>query len=287
MSVNFKFNKIQLQRTRPDKYRFPIGLSFGQLGPSGNAASETSGGLQKCLAGGAGTPGTVSSGNTFHIFANPSGSGTFTPSFSGAVDIVVVAGGGAGGSSGGGGGGGGGVAFAQNFPVVTDRNYTVTVGAGGSQAPPVAEPTAPTGGVNGGGGFGTNSSFTDTTTSISVSAMFGGGGAGRLTDFTGSKEGRGGDGGSSGGGCAMDVPHPGGPGFIGTATQPNQNPGISGVTNHGHIGGRGGSVAAPDSGRNPGTGGGGGGAGQEGAGMGPGPNGSAGESGSQGGSDTP
>ena len=255
MSVNFKFNKIQLQRTRPEKYKFPIGLSFGFLTPTGNSAPDTEGGLQTCLAGGPGTPGTVQGGNTFHVFANPSGSGTFTPSFTGEVDLLVVAAGGGGGFCGGG-GGGGGIAFSQNFPVIADRDYTVTVGAGGA----LGNDGTPSG--SGPGHNGANSSFKDTVTSVEVVGIGGGGGHG-VPSYPGNASDRfvrSQFGGSAGGaGSISGVRQPGTP-----ATQPSQNPGISGVSNFGQ--------ASGDStwGVNPhpalGSNGGGGGAGQEGGG---------------------
>ena len=276
MSVDFKFNKIQLQRTRPEGFKFPIGLSFGALGPTGNSAADTEGGLQRCLAG---PSGPVAGGNTFHIFANPSGSGTFTPSFTGEIDLLVVAGGGGGGSFLGGGGGGGGIVFASNFPVVDNRDYTITVGSGGSLAPDRSAGGGPYGGTQGGGGAGSNSSFTDTSTSVAVTSMFGGGGAGWATSFGGGDGGFGkGMDGGSGGGATMNS----GPGRHGSAVgfgfQPVTNPGISGVENNGNPGGLGGQThdnplnpyGWNSSTQQPGVAGGGGGAGQAGGGRVPG-----------------
>ena len=269
MSIDFKFNKLILQRTRPDNFKFPAGLSFGNLGPTGNSATESTGGLQTCLAGGAGTPGTVAVGNTFHTFANPSGSGTFTPSFTGEIDLLVVAGGAGGASMGGGGGGGGGIAFAQNFPVIAERDYTVVVGAGGAGA----TAPGPAGADNGfGAGInGANSSYTDSVTGVSVLGFRGGAG--------GTKGGSGGDGtqtgasggcsgGSGGGNAGVDGSYHVAP----PALQPTSNPGISGVSNFGHRGGNSNAPSPSDRGPGPAdvavySGGGGGGAGQEGGGV--------------------
>ena len=279
MSVDFKFNKIQLQRTRPEGFKFPIGLSSGFLTPTGNSATDTEGGLQRCLAGGAGTPGTVATGNTFHIFANPSGSGTFKPAFTGEVDVLVVGAGSGGASMGGGGGGGGGIAFAQNFPVVDDRDYTVVIGAGGAGA----TAPAPAGSDNGfGAGFnGTNCTFTDSVTGVSVLGFRGGAGGTRHGNSgDGAPNGRGSEGGSPGGSGAPNMPAPTG-GFPSSFSQSSQNPGISGVSNFGNLGGGSNGASPSDIGPGPAdppvySGGGGGGAGQEGGGVvfSPGPGGS-------------
>lgn len=59
------------------------------------------------------------------------GTSSFKPALTGTVEVLVVAGGGAGGAHVGGGGGGGGVIYNSTFPVISNREYTVTVGAGG------------------------------------------------------------------------------------------------------------------------------------------------------------
>jgi hypothetical protein len=64
---------------------------------------------------------------TIHTFT---GSATFTPSFTGPVEVLVVAGGG-GAGSGGGGGGAGGLLYVSSAGVSQGTGYTVTVGAGG------------------------------------------------------------------------------------------------------------------------------------------------------------
>ena len=71
---------------------------------------------------------------TIHTFT---GSATFTPSFSGEVEVLVVAGGGGGGSGAdsyweaGGGGGAGGLLYASSYGVSQGTGITVTIGAGG------------------------------------------------------------------------------------------------------------------------------------------------------------
>ena len=73
-----------------------------------------------------------------HIFTT-TGSHTFTPAFTGNVQVMVVGGGGAGGYDWSGGGGAGGVIINRSFPVSAGSGYNVTVGAEGR-------------GGNGGGG---------------------------------------------------------------------------------------------------------------------------------------
>ena len=64
---------------------------------------------------------------TIHTFT---GSATFTPSFTGPVEVLVVAGGG-GAGGGGGGGGAGGLLYVSSAGVSQGTGYTITVGAGG------------------------------------------------------------------------------------------------------------------------------------------------------------
>lgn len=66
-----------------------------------------------------------------HIFTTV-GNATFTPTFTGNVQVLVVGGGGGGGSSWGGGGGGGGFVQNRSFPVSAGVGYSVTVGGGGA-----------------------------------------------------------------------------------------------------------------------------------------------------------
>jgi hypothetical protein len=67
--------------------------------------------------------------DTVRVFAT---SGTFTPAFTGTVEVLVVGGGGAGGGGIGGGGGGGGVVYMPAVSVTSGTPYTITVGAGGA-----------------------------------------------------------------------------------------------------------------------------------------------------------
>jgi hypothetical protein len=91
-------------------------------------------------------------------------SGTFTPSFTGTVEVLVVGGGGAGGGGIGGGGGGGGVIYMPAVSVTSGTAYTIVVGAGG--APVLYSGTSSSGGdstafgatAKGGGGSGVHDS---------------------------------------------------------------------------------------------------------------------------------
>jgi hypothetical protein len=74
--------------------------------------------------------GNIIGGYNVHTFTGP---GTFTPTYSGSVEVVVVAGGG-GGSGLGGGGGGGGFIYNGSFTVTAGTPYAITVGTGGAGA---------------------------------------------------------------------------------------------------------------------------------------------------------
>ncbi len=63
------------------------------------------------------------------------GDGTFTPDFSGTIEVLVVAGGGGGGSHVGGGGGGGGLISRTAYSVIAETPFSVIIGAGGAGGP--------------------------------------------------------------------------------------------------------------------------------------------------------
>lgn len=133
------------------------------------------------------SPGIVGSGGqqiyyrdgyTIHLFTN-TGAQSFTPTFTGNVQVLVVAGGGSGGSHHGGGGGGGGVSFSRAFPVTNGSAVPLNVGAG-----------APRPGFPSRGNNGSASNFGP------LSATGGGGGGSWDTDY-GQPGGSGGGSGSS------------------------------------------------------------------------------------------
>ena len=113
-----------------------------------------------------------------HMFTTV-GTQTFTPAFSGTVEVLVIGGGASGGGHLGGGGGAGGFIFNRTYPVSSGTGYSVTVGNGGAQNTYGQSPPAYTGG---------NSVFAGITAS--------GGGGGGSWDSNAARPG-----GSGGGGC--------------------------------------------------------------------------------------
>lgn len=72
---------------------------------------------------------TTNGSNTVRTFTT---SGTFTPSFSGTINVLTIAGGGGGGGNVGAGGGAGGVINNVSYSVTSGTPITVTIGAGGN-----------------------------------------------------------------------------------------------------------------------------------------------------------
>jgi hypothetical protein len=86
------------------------------------------------LVGTGGDSITYNNNGIVHMFTT-NGTSSFTPNFTGTVQVLVVGGGGgAAAPSWRGGGGGGGVIFNRSFPVTSGTPYPVTVGAGGGDA---------------------------------------------------------------------------------------------------------------------------------------------------------
>jgi hypothetical protein len=158
-----------------------------------------------------------SGGYRIHTFTS---SGTFTPTYSGPVEVLVVAGGG-GGAGLSGGGGAGGVLYTGSFNVVGGLGYPITVGTGGSGA----TTHSPGGNVTG----GNPSIFGVGPTATSIVAT-GGGHGGHWTGAAG-------NGGSGGGGPGYNYSngiryggrgtvgqgHPGGWGHHGSGPANNQS----------------------------------------------------------------
>ena len=132
----------------------------------------------------------VDSDYTINIFTS---SGVWTPTFSGAVEVMVVAGGGGGGMDMGGGGGAGGYLASTAYNVSAGTAYTIIVGSGG-----VGAPAAGTFGQNTGHQY--NISATQGGNSIfgSLTALGGGYGGSSYVGYTPNYA-KGGDGGSGGG----------------------------------------------------------------------------------------
>jgi hypothetical protein len=112
-----------------------------------------------------------------HMFTS-AGAHTFTPAFTGTVEVLVIGGGGSGGCHLGAGGGAGGILTNRAFPVSAGTGISITV-AGTAAAPPAYAQSSTNGG---------NSVFG------SITAL-GGGGGGSWDGYAGRP------GGSGGGGC--------------------------------------------------------------------------------------
>ena len=166
-----------------------------------------------------------------HAYTSVGTSG-FTPAHSGVVEVLIVAGGGGGAS---GGGGAGGLIYNSSYPVIANKTYTVTVGAGGS-AGQCDSATVPSNQAT----AGSNSVFG------SLTAV--GGGRGASTAGAGGSFYQQGGAGGSGGGAAADSGSTGnvGGGFVlgqGNMGAPNlYNSSPYGV---GGGGGAGGPAAVP------------------------------------------
>lgn len=132
------------------------------------------------------TGGTISSagGYTIHTFTS---NGTWTPTYTGPVDVLIVAGGGGGASGIGGGGGAGGTIYSQGVIVSGGTSYPITVGPGGS------------GGSPGHGPDGTKGS---PSIALGITATGGGGGGGYYAGWQNSNQ----LGGSGGGGPGYGQP---------------------------------------------------------------------------------
>lgn len=194
-------------------WRPVTGISKGTLGSGGQSIRY------------AGNSSSSQSGSIAHLFTTV-GNHTFTPTFTGTVEVLIVAGGGSGGSHWGGGGGGGGVIHSRSYPVTNGSGINVTVGGG------AARPTFPAKGTAGG-----NSVFGGTTAN--------GGGGGGSWDGSGADAGGSGGGGPNGSGRGSRERYLGGYGITGQGF-----PGGSGVrfnaqTDNTHASGAGGGAGGP------------------------------------------
>ena len=95
-------------------WRPVTGISKGTLGTGGQSIRY------------AGNSSSSQSGSIAHLFTTV-GNHTFTPTFTGTVEVLIVAGGGSGGSHWGGGGGGGGVVHSRVYPVTNGSGTGCTV----------------------------------------------------------------------------------------------------------------------------------------------------------------
>lgn len=183
-------------------WRPVTGYSHGTIGTGGNTISMLGGGV-------------------VHQFTSVA-SATFTPNFTGFVQVLVVGGGGGANGGWGGGGGGGGMVFNRAYPVSQGVGIPLSVGAGGPS----------------GSGQGSNSSFGSVT-------AYGGGYSGYWNQNT-----PGNPGGSGGGGANCDSDGSRMRCFGGAGTTGQGFPGGSGVRynddgENTHNGGGGGGAGGP------------------------------------------
>ena len=97
-------------------------------------------------------------GNETYTINTFTTSGTFTPTFSGTIEVLLVGGGGGGGRALGGGGGGGGVVHLSKVTVTANTSYSIVVGNGGPSETNGQNTTAFGATAAGGGTSGTHDS---------------------------------------------------------------------------------------------------------------------------------
>ena len=194
---------------------FPVtGTSKGTVGTGGDSIRWV------------GNDASRSSGGIIHVFTTV-GSSTFTPTFTGNIEVLVVAGGGSGGSHWGGGGGGGGVIYNRAFPVSAGSPYSVTVGGGASR------PSFPSAGNQGG-----NSVFSTLT-------AIGGGAGGSWNGDQARQSGGSGGGGPNGDANGSRFRYTGGPGTSGQGFRGGLGVRFNQQTDNTHMGGGGGGAGGP------------------------------------------
>ena len=180
-------------------------------------------GISKGAVGTGGQTITYGNGGIVHMFTTV-GNHTFTPAFTGTVQVLVVAGGGGSGYDWCGGGGGGGMLYDRSYPVSAGAGVGITVGSGGVRGGGSSQP----------GGNGGNSIFGAITST-------GGGGSGCWNNVVAQP------GGSGGGGGNGDLEGSRGRIREGDGTTGQGFPGGSGVrfnaqTDNTHSGGGGGGA---------------------------------------------
>lgn len=182
-------------------WRPVTGISKGSIGTGGNQIIYA-------------TSNSNQANGVVHMFT-ASGSHTFTPAFTGTVEVLVIGSGGSGGGHLGSGGGAGGVVFNRSYPVSAGSGIGITV-AGTAGAPPAYSQSS---------NPGSNSVFGSITAN-------GGGGGGSWDGYAGRPGGSGGGGcpGSNGGGSN---------GFTGPNDSRNKNTGGRGINGQGFPGGSG------------------------------------------------
>ena len=182
-------------------WRPVTGISKGSIGTGGNTILYAGSNVGRSNA-------------VVHMFTS-AGSHTFTPTFSGTVEVLVIGSGGSGGCHLGAGGGAGGVVSSRSYPVSAGVGIPITV-AGTAAAPPAySHYSTP----------GSNSVFGSIT-------AYGGGGGGSWDGYAGRP------GGSGGGGCPGSN-GAGSNGHTGPNDSRNKNQGGQGIVGQGFPGGSG------------------------------------------------
>ena len=208
LRMNSSYSPAVLEFFDGSNWRPVTGYSSGTVGTGGQAITYKNGGIS-------------------HAFTSV-GSHTFTPAFSGTVQVLVVAGGGGGAGSHGGGGGGGGVLYNDTYPVTAGAAINVTVGGGATN-----------------GGYGSFPSNGGNSTFGSTTSTGGGGGGIWNQGTTDSRSGGSGGGAGSSGDDGSRFRVSGGNG-----TQGQGFPGGAGVRfntsgDNAHLSGGGGGAGGP------------------------------------------
>jgi hypothetical protein len=112
--VRYNTDYVMMEYWDGTNWRPVSGYSHGTVGTGGDSISMLGGGM-------------------VHQFTS-TGSFTFTPSFTGYVQVLIVGGGGGSHNGWSGGGGGGGMIFNRSYPVSAGVGIGVTVGGGGAHA---------------------------------------------------------------------------------------------------------------------------------------------------------
>lgn len=143
------------------------------------------------------------------------GTSTFTPAFTGTVEVLVIGGGASGGGHLGAGGGAGGMIYNRSFPVTAGVGISVTVGDGGGRTAAYAQ-----------------SSNNGANTVFGAITATGGGGGGSWDGFAGRPGGSGGGGNPGSNGAGSN-------GHTGPNDSRNKNLGGRGIAGQGFPGGAG------------------------------------------------
>ena len=182
-------------------WRPVTGISKGSIGSGGNTILFAGSNVGRA-------------NSVVHMFTS-AGSHTFTPAFTGTVEVLVIGGGASGGGHLGAGGGAGGVTFNRAFPVTSGSGIGITVAGTAARPPAYSQSSTP----------GSNTVFGSITAN-------GGGGGGSWDGYAGRP-------GASGGGGCPGSNGAGSNNHTGPNDSRNKNMGGRGVAGQGFPGGSG------------------------------------------------